>query len=247
MLRFNWHQLISPPSFFKLSRKILPWLQWSALILLAVGLYAALCVAPLDYQQGDAYRIIYIHVPAAFFSLSLYAVMAICALVYLVWHIKLSFLVARAAAEIGALLTVLALVTGSLWGKPMWGAYWVWDARLTSELVLLFLYVGFLSLHHALSGSKTAAKACSILAIIGAIDLPIIHYSVYWWNTLHQGATVSQWQSGTIAVSMLLPLLVMLAGFMMYVGTCLLLRVQALLLIQERHQHWIKGKGAVTC
>ncbi len=246
MLRFNWHTLISPPTFFSLSKKILPWLQVSAAVLLGIGVFAALYLAPADYQQGEAYRIMYIHVPAAFFSISLYALMAICALVYLVWHIKLSFLVARAAAEIGAILTVLALVTGSLWGKPMWGAFWVWDARLTSELILLFLYVGFLSLYRALSGNKTAAKACSILAIVGAVDLPIIHYSVYWWNTLHQGATVSQWQSGTIAVSMLAPLFIMLAGFMMYIGSCVLLRVQALLLLQERHQHWIK-KGQSTC
>lgn len=240
MLQYNWHKLISPPAFFRLSTRLLPWFAGIATLLMGAGLFLALCLAPPDYQQGEAYRIMYIHVPAAFFSMSLYALLAISSLVYLVWHIKLSFLVARAAAELGMILTLLALVTGSLWGKPMWGAYWVWDARLTSELILLFLYFGFLSLHHALSDSKTAAKACSILAIVGAVDLPIIHYSVYWWNTLHQGATVSQWQNGTIAPSMLLPLLIMLAGFMAYIGVCLLLRVQALLLTQERHQQWLK-------
>jgi heme exporter protein C len=247
MLQYNWHKLISPPTFFSLSKKLLPWLQGSALLLLGLGLVSALYLAPPDYQQGEAYRIMYIHVPAAFFSMSLYALLAVCSLVYLVWHIKLSFLVARAAAEIGAMLTVLALVTGSLWGKPMWGAFWVWDARLTSELILLFLYVGFLSLYRALSANKTAAKACSILALVGAVDLPIIHYSVYWWNTLHQGATVSQWQSGTIAFSMLVPLFIMLAGFMAYIGVCVLLRVQAMLLVQERQQQWIKGREQGAC
>ncbi|MFT4563517.1 MAG: heme exporter protein C, partial [Gammaproteobacteria bacterium] len=190
-----------------------PWLTGLCVLLFAVGLYTGLFVAPADYQQGESFRIIYVHVPAAWMSLFIYVVMASAAACGLIWHVKLGDMVARACAPLGAWFTFLALVTGSLWGKPMWGTYWVWDARLTSELILLFLYLGYIALQGAIDDRRVAARAGAIVALVGTVNLPIIHYSVEWWNTLHQGPTVSKLDAPSIAPSMLLPLLIMAVAY----------------------------------
>ena len=186
------HRFASPPHFYRLSGLLAPWLGWICLGLMAGGLYGGLVAAPPDYQQGESYRIIFVHVPSAWMSLFIYTVMAGASAIALVWRIKLAEVVAIESAPIGASFTFLALVTGSLWGKPMWGAYWVWDARLTSELILLFLYFGVIGLHAAIEDRRTASRASGLFAIVGVVNIPIIHYSVEWWNTLHQGPTVTK-------------------------------------------------------
>jgi heme exporter protein C len=226
--------------FYRYAGRLAPWLGWITLILLAAGLYGALVLAPPDYQQGDSYRIIFIHVPAAWMSMFVYAVLAGCGAIVLIWRLKLAEALARASAPIGASFTFLALATGSLWGKPMWGAWWVWDARLTSELILLFLYIGYMALVAAIPDRRTAARAGAILAVVGIVNLPIIHYSVEWWNTLHQGATVSKLDTPSIHLSMLIPLLIMACGFMTYYAWVLLLRTRNELLEQERRTQWVR-------
>ncbi len=213
----------SPKGFHAASEKWLPRLALSAIGMLIIGLAWGLLYAPADYQQGDSFRIIYVHVPAAAFSLSVYVAMALSAAVGLIWHIKLSFMVARSCAIVGTALTFLALATGSLWGKPMWGTWWIWDARLTSQLILLFLYLGYLGLHSAIPHTQTADKACALLAVVGVINVPIIHYSVEWWNTLHQGATVFKFSKPSIAPAMLWPLLVMMAAYALVIVTLVIL------------------------
>jgi heme exporter protein C len=210
------YQMASPKSFFKLSQSSLPWLGSSALLFLLIGLTWGLVFAPPDYQQGDAFRILYVHVPAAFLSMTLYAAMTFCALLLLVWQIKLAGLMLTALAEMGAWMAFLALVTGSIWGKPMWGTWWVWDARLTSELILLLLYIAVLTTANAFKNHEQGTKVIAILVLVGSVDLPIIHYSVYWWNTLHQGATLSLVAKPKIALPMLYPLLFTLLGFTTY-------------------------------
>ena len=207
---------------------------------MAAGLFGGLVVAPPDYQQGEAYRIIFIHVPSAWLSLFVYAAMAGAAAVGLVWRIKVAEAVAVACAPVGASFTFLALLTGSLWGKPMWGTWWVWDARLTSELVLLFLYLGIIALNNAIPDPRRAARASAILAIVGLIDLPIIHFSVDWWNTLHQGATVFRLDGPSIHPSMLAPLLLMVAAFTLFFLTVALMRTRCELLERERHSQWVR-------
>lgn len=214
------------------------WFGWIALVLILAGAYGGLVWAPPDYQQGDGFRIIYVHVPSAWMSLFVYVTMAISAGIGLIWRIKLAHVVAAAAAPLGASFTFLALVTGSLWGKPMWGTYWVWDARLTSELLLLFLYIGYISLNRAFPDQRTGDRASAILALVGVINVPIIHYSVQWWNTLHQGPTVMKIGKPSIAPDMLIPLLVMALGFMAYFGSLLLIRVRTDVLDRERHKSW---------
>lgn len=184
-------KFISPQYVFKLMVKLWPYLFISLIITLGTGLVWGLFFAPSDYQQGDAFRIIYVHVPSAFLSLMVYMFMAISAAVFLIWRIKIADMIAKASAPVGALFTFLALITGSIWGKPMWGTWWIWDARLTSELILLFLFFGYMALRDALP-PKVGALASSYLAIIGIINIPIIHFSVTWWNTLHQGPTLSR-------------------------------------------------------
>lgn len=218
-----------------------PWYLAIAVVTLGYGFIGGLFIAPPDYQQGDAFRIMYVHVPCAMLSMMLYALMAIASAVYLIWRIKIADMVAYCAAPIGACFTLCALITGSIWGKPMWGTWWIWDARLTSELILLFLYIGYIGLYQAIANPKTAAKACALLAIVGALDIPIIHYSVYWWNTLHQGATISQWAKPAIASSMLMPLLSMLIGFSFYTAVILCMRLRAEIVDRDLDKAWVKA------
>ena len=196
--------------------------------------------APPDYQQGDSYRIIFVHVPSAWMSLFTYIVMASAAAIGLIWRMKLADVIVASTAPIGAAFTLVALLTGSIWGKPMWGTWWVWDARLTSELVLLFLYLGLIALRSAIDDPRAAAKACAILAIVGVVNIPIIHFSVEWWNTLHQGPTVSKLGAPSIHISMLIPLLIMALACKLYFVTTLLVRMRCEILERERNSAWVK-------
>lgn len=234
------HQLASPPFFYSFTAKVMPWFVSVFLLFLFYGLYAGLVLAPADYQQGESYRIIYIHVPAAWMSLFIYMVMAISSAIGLVWRIKLADVVAISSAPIGGMFTFLALVTGSIWGKPMWGTWWEWEARLTSELILLFLYLGVIALYNAVEDKRIASRAVAILVLVGVVNIPVIHYSVEWWNTLHQGPTVSKFEKPSIHISMLLPLLSMAVAFKFYYGIGLLLRARKELLERERNTSWVR-------
>ncbi len=240
ILTLWFHKLGSPPTFFRFATVLRPWLLALALITAAVALYGGLVLAPADYQQGDAYRIIFIHVPSAWMSLFIYGVMAVAAFVALVWRMKLAEIVAIECAPIGAAFTFITLVTGSLWGKPMWGTWWTWDARLTSELVLLFLYMGVIGLYHAFEDPRRGARAAAFLVLIGIVNLPIVHYSVEWWNTLHQGTTIRVFGPSEMSSSMLWPLLVMTIATKLYFGASLLGRTQASLLSLERGKQWVQ-------
>jgi len=239
LVRF-YHNMASPPYFYRFADKLLPWLTVIFLILVMTGLYKGLYVAPTDYQQGDSYRIIYLHVPAAWMSLFIYVVMAICGGIALIWRMKMAEVIAISSAPIGASFTFIALVTGSLWGKPMWGTWWVWDARLTSELILLFLYLGVISLYGAIEDKRIASRAVSILALVGVVNIPIIHYSVEWWNTLHQGSTVSKMGKPSIHIDMLIPLLLMAVAFKFYYGIVLLQAAKLEILKREQNTQWVK-------
>ena len=234
------HKLASPKYFYLTTGRWLPWLGWSCGLLLLLGLYQGLWVAPADYQQGEAYRIIFIHVPSAWLSLFIYMFMAINAAIGLVWKIKLAEIIAACSAPIGASFTFITLLTGSLWGKPMWGTYWQWDARLTSELILLFLYLGFIAIQFSTDNQRLAARASALLAIVGVVNIPIIHYSVEWWHTLHQGPTITKLSAPSIHSSMLIPLLIMTLGLKLYFVTNLLMRARGALLLRERHSQWVQ-------
>ncbi len=237
MTFWTWlKSLTSPPIFFVLAQRCGFWFGLISVPLLAYGLIGGLLLAPPDYQQGEGYRIIYVHVPAAWMSLFIYSLMALAGGIALIWRIKVWECLLTAAAPIGASFTALALVTGMLWGKPMWGAYWVWDARLTSELVLLFLYLGVIVLHQSIADARAAARACALLAMVGFVNVPIVHYSVEWWNTLHQGSILPKLGKPTLDRSMLTPLLVMLLGFQSFFGYALLRRVQNELLVRGEIQ-----------
>ena len=223
----NW--LANPARFMRLSAWALPWCAWAAVVVLAVGLYLSLVAAPPDYQQGESVRIMFIHVPAAWMALSVYLFIAVASAVALVWRHPLAEIAARAAAPIGAAFTFVCLATGSLWGRPMWGAWWVWDARLTSVLILLFLYLGYIALVNAFDDPSRGGRAGSVLALVGVVNLPIIKFSVDWWNTLHQPASVMRVGGPRIDVSMLVPLLVMAAGFSLLFLTLLMLRMRTIL------------------
>lgn len=235
-----FHQLGSPPRFHQFASRWAPWLIGASLPLMAVGLYQALWVVPPDYQQGDSYRILFIHVPAAWMSLFIYAVMAVNGFIALVWRIKLSELLAMCCAPIGAGFTALCLATGSLWGKPMWGTWWTWDARLTSELVLLFLYLGVIGLYAAIEDRRAAARAACFLALIGVVNLPIVHFSVVWWNTLHQGSTIRLFGESTMDPAMLPPLLLMALGTKLWFAGSLLRRTRAAVVELESGKDWVK-------
>ena len=238
---FLWfHKLGSPPHFYRIAGKWIPWLSGIFLILLLAGLYGALIEAPADYQQGESYRIIFVHVPAAWMSLFIYVVMAVCGLVIIVWRMKLAEVVLTSSAPIGASFTFLALVTGSLWGKPMWGTYWVWDARLTSELILLFLYLGVIGLHNAIEDRRIAARAVAILALVGVVNIPIIHYSVEWWHSLHQPASLTRFEKPAMPPSMYVPILLMALAFQIYYVLSLFHRCRAELLQRERNSKWVE-------
>jgi len=238
----NWtwfHKLASPPHAYRIAARLLPWFAWPAGALIAAGLYGGLVLAPADYQQGDAFRIVYVHAPSAWLSMFVYAAMAVAAAVGLIWRIKLAHAVAAASAPVGASFTFLALATGAIWGKPMWGTWWVWDARLTSELILLFLYAGVIALRASIDDRDRADRAAAVLALVGVVNLPIIHYSVYWWNTLHQPATLTKIGKPSMAGDMLWPLLLMMFGFTLYYGAILLIRLRAEILRRERDAAWL--------
>lgn len=242
----NWlplwfHKLGSPPTFYRFAGKVWPWAMALALLAGAIGLYGGLVLAPPDYQQGDAYRIIFIHVPSAWMSMFVYAVMGVAGFVALVWRMKLAEVVAMESAPIGAAFTAITLATGSLWGKPMWGTWWTWDARLTSELVLLFLYLGVIGLYHAFEDRRQGARAASFLAIVGVINVPIVHYSVVWWNTLHQGSTVNLFGHSKMSPDMLWPLLVVTLATKAYYVASLCRRARTDLLDLESGKDWVRA------
>lgn len=238
---WRWfHRFGSPAYFYFFAGRWAPRFGHLAVAFFLAGLYFGLVVAPPDYQMGDSYRIIFIHVPSAWMSMFIYVVMAVSAGIGLVWRIKLSHAVARSCAPVGAAFTFCALVTGALWGKPTWGTYWIWDARLTSELVLLFLYVGYMALLAALDDWKTGSRAGAVLALVGLVNIPIIHYSVEWWNTLHQGATITKLGRPSIDIRMLIPLLIMFAAVNFYFLAAMLNRVRCELLDQERRTRWVQ-------
>ena len=239
---WQWfHRLGSPRWFYEKTSRWMPWLLSVTLVLLAVGVVWGLGYAPMDSKQGNSYRIIYIHVPAAFLALAGYYVMAIAGAVGMIWQMKMSYMVMRAAAPIGAILTFLALITGALWGKPTWGTWWVWDARITSMLILLFLYLGVIALQGAYQQQQTANKACAILALVGTVNIPIIYKSVDWWFTLHQPATLKLVGESSIDPSMAYPLLVMIAGFYGLYSWLLMHWVRADILQSESKTSWVKG------
>ncbi|XUP35832.1 heme ABC transporter permease CcmC (plasmid) [Xanthomonas axonopodis pv. vasculorum] len=234
------HQLSSPPTFYRVAGSVHPWALGLAALLGAVAAYGGLVLAPPDYQQHDAYRIIFIHVPSAWMSLFIYAAMGVAAFIALVWRIKLAEVVTMASAPIGAAFTFITLCTGALWGKPMWGTWWTWDARLTSELLLLFLYLGVLGLHYAVEDRRQAMRAAGLLALVGLVNLPIVHYSVVWWNTLHQGSTVRLLGPSTMSANMLWPLLTMMLATKCYYVASLFGRVRVELLALESGKDWVR-------
>lgn len=236
----TFHKFASPKHFYALSGRLVPWLGMLTLLLLLSGLYLGLFVAPPDYQQGQSYRIMFVHVPSAWMSLFVYTFMAVLSGIYLIWNIKLADVMIRSSAALGASFTFLALATGSLWGKPMWGAWWVWDARLTSELILLFLYLGYMALVAAVEDPRNAGRAGAVLLLVGVVNIPIIHYSVEWWNTLHQGPTVTKFDKPSIHPSMLWPLLLMAGAFQFYYFTVSLIQARAELLERERRSEWVR-------
>lgn len=245
MARFTWfHKLASPPHCYVIAGRLLPWFSWPALVLVVCGLYGGLLRAPADYQQGDAFRIIYIHAPSAWLSLLGYTTMAVAAAVGLIWRMKLAHALASATAPIGASFAFLCLVTGSLWGRPMWGAYWAWDARLTTELILLFLYLGYMALRSSFDDLGRADRASAVLALVGVINIPIIHFSVYWWNSLHQGSTVLRAGGPAMPASMLWPLLVSFAGFTFLFASLVMLRLRGEILLRERQATWWEQRPA---
>ena len=223
----NW--LANPARFMRLSAKAVPWCGWTAVLVLAVGLFWSLMVAPPDYQQGDTVRIMYVHVPAAWMALSVYLFVVVASAVALVWRHRLAEVAARAAAPIGAAFTFVCLATGSLWGRPMWGTWWVWDARLTSVLILFFLYLGYIALANAFDDPSRGGRAAAVLALVGVVNLPIIKFSVDWWNTLHQPASVMRIGGPRIDISMLAPLLIMALGFTLLFAVLLMVRMRTAL------------------
>ncbi len=238
---WRWlHPLAEPRTSYRLARRLILWLGLPALALLLVGTLWGMLWAPADCKQGDGFRIIYLHVPAAFLSMGLYAGMALMGAVALIWQHRFSGYALAALGAVGAPMTAVALLTGAIWGKPMWGAWWVWDARLTSELILLFLYIGVLALYHGYPDRSQAGRAASILALVGVVNLPIIHYSVVWWNTLHQGATIAKIGNPAIAADMLWPLLINLLGFSLLCGALVSALFANEMLRREAHRPWVK-------
>jgi heme exporter protein C len=236
--RLSIYHFASPARFDPLAARLIPWFAAAALLLTLVGLVIGLLIAPTDAQQGDAYRIIFVHVPAAWMSMFLYLVMAGYAVLALALNARLPAMMMSALAPTGALFTFIALWTGALWGKPTWGTWWVWDARLTSELILLFLYMGFSVLHAAIDEPRRADRACAVLVLVGVVNIPIIYFSVRWWSTLHQGASVSMTSAPTMARTMLLGMLVMALAFWMYSVAVVLARARCVLREREADRGW---------
>lgn len=246
---WQWiHKLGSPKIFFGMSERWLPWLIGLTLLVLVPGTLWALLFVPPDYQQGDTVRIMYMHVPASIMSQSTYMIMASASAVFLIWRIKMADIAAQCIAPIGASFTFLALVTGAIWGKPMWGTWWVWDARLTSTLVQFFLFVGVIALRSSMENRDTAGRAVGILAVVGLINIPIIKWSVNWWNTLHQPASFSLTEKPAMPIEMWLPLLVSVIGFYLFFVTVLMIRMQGEILQRESRADWVRKRiiAAVT-
>jgi len=234
-----WFKYSSPASFYPLAGKMIPWSGAAAAVLAVAGLVIGLVVAPTDATQSDAYRIIFIHVPAAWMSMFLYVVMAAWSAAALGFNTRLSAMMAQAIAPTGALMTFIALWTGAFWGRPTWGAYWAWDARMTSELILLFLYLGIIALRNAIDEPRRADKACAVLALTGVVNVPIIYFSVYWWNTLHQGSSVSVTRAPSMAAIMLAGMLVMALAAWFYAIAVILARVRIIIVERERGASWV--------
>ncbi|PCS22018.1 heme ABC transporter permease [Candidatus Enterovibrio escicola] len=234
------HLYAKSEATYQLCNMLLPWLSMLSVLSLITGTVWGFAFVPSDYQQGDSFRIIYIHVPAAFWSMGAYLSMVIAAFIGLVWQIKTLNRVAAAIAPVGAVFTFIALVTGAVWGKPMWGAWWVWDARLTSELILLFLYLGVIALYNSFEDERTSVRIAGILAMVGVVNLPIIHFSVEWWNTLHQGASITKFAKPSIAPDMLWPLLLNILGFALFLGALTLMGLRNNILQREAHRPWVR-------
>jgi len=237
----NLFKYSSPSTFYPLAGKLVPWFGWSAAILAAVGLFIGFGIAPTDFQQGEAYRIIFIHVPSAWMSMFIYLVMAFWGAMALGFNTRLSAMMAQSLAPTGALMTFIALWTGSLWGRPTWGTYWAWDARMTSELILLFLYLGVIALRNAIDDPRRADRACAVLSLVGAINIPIIYYSVKWWNTLHQGSSINVGAAPKMATIMLTGMLVMSFAAWFYAIAVSLHRVRAIIVERERGSVWVNA------
>jgi heme exporter protein C len=240
----HWFRVASPASFYPRAGKLTGLFGWVAILLAVAGLYVGVVIAPTDAQQGESYRIIFIHVPAAWMAMFLYLVMAGWCAASLIWNTRLSAMMAQALAPTGAMFSVVALWTGALWGRPTWGAYWVWDARLTSTLILLFLYLGYMALVAAIEDPVRADRAGALLLLIGVVNIPIIYFSVRWWNTLHQGASVSLTTAPKMAQTMLTGMLIMSFAAWMYTIAAALHRVRSLILDRERHTHWVRQRYA---
>ncbi|AMN47037.1 heme ABC transporter permease [Steroidobacter denitrificans] len=234
-----FHKLGSPPHAYRLAGRLRPWFFWTALLLMLVGVYGGLVLAPADYQQKDAFRIIYVHVPAAILSLQVYVAMAVAAAIGLIWRMKLAHAFAAACAPVGAWFTVLALLTGSIYGKPMWGTWWEWDPRLTSELILLFLYLGYMALRSSFDDTQRADRAGALLAIVGVVNVPIVKYSVVWWNSLHQAPTISKIGTPSITLSMGWPLYILVLAFALYFAAIMCDRLRSEILRRERAASWL--------
>ncbi len=244
-MNIHWYKYSSPQTFYPLAGRLIPWFSGLATLFAIVGLYISFAIAPTDFQQGEAYRIIFVHVPAAWMSMFIYIVMAGWSGLGLALNARLSAMMAQALAPTGAIFTLLALVTGSLWGKPMWGAWWVWDARLTSELILLFLYIGFMALQSSIDDRRRADKAGALLALVGVVNVPIIYFSVKWWNTLHQGSTINMGAAPKMVATMLFGMLFLALAFWMYTIAVSLMRVRCIILERERNAEWVKVLSGV--
>jgi heme exporter protein C len=236
----NPFRFAAPQTFYPLAGRLLLWFATAAVLLCAAGLYVGFAIAPTDFQQGEVYRIIFIHVPAAWMAMFIYLVMAGYAVLTLVWRSRLSAMMSRALAPTGAIMAAIALFTGAIWGKPTWGTWWVWDARLTSTLILLFLYLGYMALVSAIEDTQRADRAGALLLLVGVVNIPIIYFSVRWWNTLHQGASVSLTTSPKMARTMLNGMLLMSLAAWMYSIAAALHRVRTLILDRERHTRWVR-------
>ncbi len=239
------YRFSSPKHFYEMSGRLLPWLAATSLGLLILGLYVGFAMAPTHSEQGESYRIIYLHVPAASNSMMIYMIMATSGAIFLIWRIKLADTIAAACAPIGAAFTFLALVTGAIWGKPTWGTWWQWDARLTSELILLFLYFGYMALRAAMDDRQNAARSSAVLALVGVVNIPIIHFSVEWWNTLHQGATVSKIAKPSMEATMLTSMLTMMIALSLFFVVVTLVRARGLALQQDSRGSWMENLPAI--
>jgi heme exporter protein C len=241
MATWTWfHRLGSPPHVYAFAQRWTPWFGGFAAVAMVVAVLGGLVFAPPDYQQKDAFRMVYVHAPSAWLSLMIYSTMAVAAAVGLIWRMKVAHAAAAACAPVGAWFTVVALGTGMLWGKPMWGAYWVWDPRLTSELILLFLYLGYMGLRAGIEDPTKADRASAVLAVVGVVNVPIIKFSVEWWNSLHQTPTVMKMGKPSMDLGMLWPLLLMFLAFALYFAAVLLTRLRAELLRRERNASWVR-------